>query len=552
MKKASFEDFVAKARDVHGLTYEYPPQAWAGYRSPVEVVCPRHGVFKPKAHNHVAGTGCPACAAAARVDGGRFLDRVRALHPGLDFSESVYLGAAKPISFKCPEHGLVRRRAAHLLTLPSGCPQCGVERGSGAKRLDESLWLERFRRAHGDTYGYLRVFWRRQARVVALCPDHGEFESLAKNHANGAGCPECGREKITGRPGLGSEWAARAAEVHGGKYTYGEALVGRQMSVTCPQHGTFLQNASDHVSGHGCSSCAAASSRGQKELTQYCRNMGLEVRENYRFAGKKEVDIFLPAHGLAIEYDGLWWHAHEQRGRLNILRKQRLAESAGIRTIHVFEDEWVHRRHVIEKIIACAVGRVDRIHARDCSIDLAVPDDEAIAFYDENHVQGRCTAGVHVGLRRRGDLVFLLTLTPTLSARGRSPTAQHWELRRMASTHLVVGGASRAFHAAVGAHPNVDEVVSYSDDRMFRGRVYEHMGFSRAGYVRPDYYYVRPGEQKRHRKGNFTRDRLARSGSFDPNLTERENMQRAGWRRIYDCGKTRWVWRRNIVVRPDF
>ena len=54
------EQFVAKARSIHGNRYKYP----APYRRndlPIKIVCPKHGDFRQAPNSHLQGQGCPRC-----------------------------------------------------------------------------------------------------------------------------------------------------------------------------------------------------------------------------------------------------------------------------------------------------------------------------------------------------------------------------------------------------------------------------------------------------------------------------------------------------------
>lgn len=60
------------------------------------------------------------------------------------------------------------------------------------KRLEQSEVVERFRAQHGDRYDYSRLNYRGMAwKVTIICPEHGEFVQDAGTHARGSGCPRC-------------------------------------------------------------------------------------------------------------------------------------------------------------------------------------------------------------------------------------------------------------------------------------------------------------------------------------------------------------------------
>lgn len=550
MKKSTFEEFKEKARATHEGAYTYPDQEWAGYRTVVTVVCRVHGEFRTLASNHVAKTGCPSCAEKSKLlSPDEFKARVASARgTGLNLDLVEYKGGSTKVVVVCSEHGQVLALPAVLLRGGKGCPKCGQEgRKASAARavsLGEAEWLSRFKEAHGDSYTYLGLEWVGQAKVRVLCHDHGEFYQAARMHASGQGCPACGREKIPGRPGEGREgWLSRFTSQHGDTYDYPDTSpVGASLTqIVCKTHGPFTQRGSDHVRGSGCSRCSGyGPSKGQMELTEFCRSLSDEVQADYKFHGRRELDIYVPTKALGIEFDGLYWHSEEVAGRLNIARKDALARSKGIRVIHVFEDEWAKSRGAVEATIRHALGKSPRVFARRCDL-LRISSAEAGEFHRDNHVQGSVEGGLlHLALQHQGRVVMVMTFTRLNSNRiHKEPGAV--ELRRLSSTHCVVGGASKLFKAAVDIL-GVSSVVSYSDNRAFPGGVYEKMGFKKAGVSRPDYYYVRGGSQVRHRKSNFTRSRLASHPDFDASKSEAVNMKNMGWGRLYDSGKTKWVW----------
>jgi predicted acetyltransferase len=75
-------------------------------------------------------------------------------------------------------------------------------------------------------------------------------------------------------------------------------------------------------------------------------------------------------------------------------------------------------------------------------------------------------------------------------------------------------------------------IVSFSDNRLFSGKVYEKIGFQFDGDVRPDYYWVK-GQNRYHK--SVLRKKPGEVG------TETILRQIDGFRKIWDLGKKRWV-----------
>ena len=61
MAKLTTEEFIAKAKAVHGDRYDYSKVVYVNNQTPVEIVCPINGAFIQRPSNHLRGNGCPQC-----------------------------------------------------------------------------------------------------------------------------------------------------------------------------------------------------------------------------------------------------------------------------------------------------------------------------------------------------------------------------------------------------------------------------------------------------------------------------------------------------------
>lgn len=133
------------------------------------------------------------------------------------------------------------------------------------QRLTTEEFIQRARKTHGDKYDYSKVeYINKWAKVLIICPIHGEFWQCAREHVRGRDCPQCGIEKIRqSRQSNTGEWIAKARKVHGNKYDYSKSYYvacHTPLIITCPIHGDFAQTPSGHLSGRGCQKCGLESS----------------------------------------------------------------------------------------------------------------------------------------------------------------------------------------------------------------------------------------------------------------------------------------------------
>lgn len=60
-QRSNTDDFIKKARIVHGDKYDYSKAKYIKSNIKVIIVCPKHGEFKTRPNDHLNGKGCPLC-----------------------------------------------------------------------------------------------------------------------------------------------------------------------------------------------------------------------------------------------------------------------------------------------------------------------------------------------------------------------------------------------------------------------------------------------------------------------------------------------------------
>ncbi len=69
-RRSNTEQFIAKAKRVHGDKYDYSLVSYQRHELPVKIVCPAHGEFEQMPRGHLSGSGCRKCADDRRRIGG--------------------------------------------------------------------------------------------------------------------------------------------------------------------------------------------------------------------------------------------------------------------------------------------------------------------------------------------------------------------------------------------------------------------------------------------------------------------------------------------------
>src|SRR3972149_9485043 len=61
MKRLTTNEFIDKAKLVHGDKYDYSNIIYESAHKLVTIICPIHGGFKQSPNNHIYGFGCIKC-----------------------------------------------------------------------------------------------------------------------------------------------------------------------------------------------------------------------------------------------------------------------------------------------------------------------------------------------------------------------------------------------------------------------------------------------------------------------------------------------------------
>lgn len=291
----------------------------------------------------------------------------------------------------------------------------------------------------------------------------------------------------------------------------------------------------------GCFPRTIVQSKGETELFNFIQSICPTAISGYREKyHSKEIDVFVPALNLGIEFNGLYWHS-ESTLLANSLsptadsEKQKLFAAKGIRIIQIFEDEWEHKSHIVKSRLRNILSSTSaKIYARNCVVK-EVSSKDASAFCEQTHLMGKGRSNIRFGLYHNNVLVSLMTFTNNNLSRKLSGV---WEINRFSSLleTNVLGGASKLFKHFL-KHTSPNNVVSYSDNRWSTGELYERLGFKKTSNGTPNYWYLQSNiTQRLHRFG------LRKTASDDANLTEAENRRAQGFLRIWDSGSSKWMW----------
>ena len=478
-QKSNTQEFISKARIVHGEKYDYSLVDYTNNHTQIEIICMEHGSFFQSPKDHLSGRGCPTCG---------------------------------------------RERS--------------IEDIKSRMMLSKDGFIKRANEIHGYRYDYSNVNYKdTKTKIEIICKEHGSFFQSPNKHMQGNGCPTCGRERTIEHNFLTlDDFIKKARNVHGDKYDYSSSVytgADNKLEIACVKHGKFLQTPHNHLKGTNCPSCGASVSKPEIKLVDFIRSFykGEIITNSKNIIPPMELDIFVPSLNLAIEFNGSYWHSERFKDKNYHLHKYNLCKEKGIRLISIWEWEIIKNKDKIENFIKNLILEKKKLFARKLEIK-EVDVKSQREFFKHNHLQGYVPCTYAFGLYKDDELIQLMTL------RVKSKKDKLYEIGRLATKtgFTVVGGTKRLFKHLLSL-VDYETIISYNNMDKFTGDTYESLGMSFEsisipyGWIRNNEYLPRYATQK---------SKLIRQG-YDKNLSESEIMRNEGFEKIYFTGVSKFV-----------
>jgi len=330
------------------------------------------------------------------------------------------------------------------------------------------------------------------------------------------------------------DFITKAVFTHGQKYDYSNiSYTGSydQVLIKCPIHGEFKQTPRDHLQGCGCQKCACSISvsKWHLEVNEFIKSVynGEIVVNDRNVLSPKEVDVFLPSLNVAVELHGLYRHSfgvnETKKQTMRHSVKADLAKSANISLMQILDVEWYKKQDIVKSMILHKIGFSSRVWARKCEVS-TITSDQALRFFNENHIQGHRPASLYYGLLIENEIVAAISIS-------KHHVYGHELIRYTNKLNTtVVGGFSRLLR-----YSKINKMVTYADRRFSVGDVYEKTGFKLLSVTKPNYHYVKNGVlfSRQLFQKHKLKDKLE---LYDDDLSESANMFKNGYKRFWDAG----------------
>ncbi|MCL2312944.1 MAG: hypothetical protein FWC41_10755 [Firmicutes bacterium] len=209
MKKLTRENFIEKAKSVHGEKYDYSKVEYNGNKDHVCIICTEHGEFWVTPVNHCSKhnkCGCPKCVGRNRTTE-EFIEQSKKIHGGkYDYSKTEYVDYKTKVCIICPEHGEFWQSVCDHMFNGNGCPKCGTDKLKKLFTKNTNDFIKEANKLYYNKYDYSKFEYKgAKIKSTVICHhideitglEHGEFIITPTSHLHQmVGCPRCNTNLI--------------------------------------------------------------------------------------------------------------------------------------------------------------------------------------------------------------------------------------------------------------------------------------------------------------------------------------------------------------------
>lgn len=307
--------FIERSREIHNDKYNYEKVIYVNNKTKVIINCPKHCDFEQIPSAHLRGQGCPICGGTIKLTTEEFIIKAKTLHGDkYDYSKVNYIGNKDKIKIYCKKHEeyFYQQPIIHI-SQKCGCPKCGFESTANYCRDSLEEFIQKAKEIHEDKYDYSKVSYiNARTKVEIYCKKHKEyFKQRPYVHiGQKCGCPKCGAENSADlRSFSNEEYIEKVKKIHGERYGYDKlnyTTTHSKIDIYCKVHKIyFSQSASGHLAGRGCHICS--SSHGERLVGKCLDKLNIKYITQYSTPGnvKYRYDFYLPDHNTFIEFHGI-------------------------------------------------------------------------------------------------------------------------------------------------------------------------------------------------------------------------------------------------------
>jgi Zn finger protein HypA/HybF involved in hydrogenase expression len=194
-QRSSKEEFVEKAKLVHGEKFNYDFIEYVNSITKVKIFCKVcEDFFLQPPGQHLQGYGCLACSGYKKYSNEEFSKKAIEIHGDKYCYNLVdYINTEEKVKIKCLECDEIFLQRPHNHLAGQGCANCAYKNRS----LSTDDFIFKAKQVHGEKFSYDSVNYQHNDIEVDIKCNKCNFYFKQKPHSHlgGKGCPKCNESK---------------------------------------------------------------------------------------------------------------------------------------------------------------------------------------------------------------------------------------------------------------------------------------------------------------------------------------------------------------------
>jgi len=289
----------------HNFKYKYIDIITEKNRRFVVFDCGKHDIQKQRIEQHLKGFGCQKCYNnEKKINSNHFINAMNEIHNNKYSYIDGYKNMKTKIKIKCEKHGIFYLYPIHHKN-GQGCKKCKMDKHNELKLFK---FINNANIKHNFKFRYDKFIYNGyNKKSIITCPIHGDFLMSSYSHLKGRECKKCKIDEQTKTNKqflLDANKIHNNFYIYPEKYVNSN----RKMLIICPLHGSFYQLPKNHTSNkQGCPKCNRSNGELEIEMLLNDFNLKYIIEYKFEKCINKlplPFDFYLPEHNLCIEYDG--------------------------------------------------------------------------------------------------------------------------------------------------------------------------------------------------------------------------------------------------------
>jgi len=342
------EKFIEKSMLIHVERFDYTLFEYKNSITKSKLICNICGVeFLTTPSNNLTGSGCKNCHDISKIDKSEILKKLENKNKNWIFNIVDYKNRDSDISYTCNRghNGISSYRNMIRYNVCKECDKLNLLENKRNRIEDNNLTIleynsdkdisckcnncnyiitmgyrsftyEKYKCKYCELLKISELLKNKSLNLLEIkgntiklkCKEGHTYNQSRGNLLSGIGCYKCYLEnKTIKKEGLLSTFK----NIHGDYFTYNidnYSNIQSKINITCRKGHNFIQKASNHLQGKGCSICRE--SIGERLISIYLDKIGVNYERQKKFKdckykGLLPFDFYISDWNILIEYDGI-------------------------------------------------------------------------------------------------------------------------------------------------------------------------------------------------------------------------------------------------------